>query len=454
MIAYVSENIRISDYTPEVERLFCKPLTFDNPEYYKKLNRGLWTGNTPREIRLYERQGRDLILPFGMLPEVFKKRNLFESVQNGFKCPTTNDYKSSIVPYPYQENAIQAALNARQGIVVAPCGAGKTQIGLEIVARLGGRTLWLTHTHDLLKQSMDRAKSVFGLDASEYGTITAGKVDIGSAITFATVQTMVKLDLPKYRECWDVIVVDEAHHVAGTPTKLMMFYKVISNLSARYKFGLTATPERSDGLTPCMFALIGPKLYEITREDVRETTCPVDVEIRQTDYTPDIDAVTNPDGTLNYAAFITAITQDIERTFQIASDAQQCAGSVLILTDRVEHIKALKAILGDCSVALMADRKRERVAAIEKLTNGEAKILIATFALAREGLDIPSLRNVIFATPQKNEQIITQAAGRVARKADGKEFGLIIDYEDAFGMLRGWQKSRNRIYKKLGFTLR
>ena len=81
------------------------------------------------------------------------------------------------------------------------------------------------------------------------------------------------------------------------------------------------------------------------------------------------------------------------------------------------------------------------------------KVLIATYALAKEGLDVPSLNNLIMATPQKNETIVTQSAGRVARKADGKEFGTIYDYEDNFNMLRSWQKKRNGIYKKLGFEI-
>ena len=55
---------------------------------------------------------------------------------------------------------------------------------------------------------MERAKALYGLDESEYGTITSGKVNVGKAITFATVQTMAGIDLPNYRNCWDVVIVD------------------------------------------------------------------------------------------------------------------------------------------------------------------------------------------------------------------------------------------------------
>ena len=109
-----------------------------------------------------------------------------------------------------------------------PCGSGKTQTALEMVARLGKRTLWLTHTQDLLTQSMNRAKSCFNLPLSEYGTITAGKVNVGNAITFATVQTMCNIDLKQLKDCFDVIIVDECHKCVGTPTNMMMFYKVLN----------------------------------------------------------------------------------------------------------------------------------------------------------------------------------------------------------------------------------
>src|SRR5699024_4634697 len=96
-------------------------------------------------------------------------------------CPLrARDYRSSIKLYDYQREAVEAVLRAKNGILVAPCGSGKTQMGLETIARIGGKTLWLTHTTDLLTQSMNRAKQCFGLPASEYGTITAGKVNVGN----------------------------------------------------------------------------------------------------------------------------------------------------------------------------------------------------------------------------------------------------------------------------------
>ena len=461
MEAIVGADIRIRDCNRETENFFEEKLTFDNPEYFKRLNSGRWIGDTPKKISLVERHGTEVILPFGMLPLIFQSKSIFTGIYHSFNTQIGRyDYKSIIKPYDYQETAIQSAIKKRQGIIVAPCGAGKTQIGLEIAARIGGRMLWLTHTTDLLNQSMDRAKAMFGLSERDYGTITAGKIDVGNVVTFATVQTMSKLDLKKLEDLFDVVIVDECHHVVGTPSKVMMFYRVISGIKARYKFGLTATPKRSDGLTPCMFALIGPKIYEIEKESVENTTCPVKVIVKKTAYMPDIDRILMPDGTISYPRFMDDIISSKERNDLIVDDAINSKGTCLILTDRIAHLELLQKRLeerGIKAVSLSASKskksKEDRKNALYALNTKCIKVLIATYALAKEGLDVPSLDNLIMATPQKNETVVTQSAGRVARKFEGKEFGTIYDYQDGFNMLTSWQKKRNSMYKKLGFEI-
>jgi len=436
-----------------IKSRYADKLIFPNPDYEKKLRMGKWLGNTPEKLSLLERRGSYVAMPFGMLPYIFKDKLAYNSVSAAFKSPQERFlYESNIKPYPYQEKAIEAALKARQGIVVAPCGAGKTMIGLEIAARLGLKTLWLTHTTELLNQSMARAKSVFNLKSEDYGTITGGKIDIGKVITFATVQTMCKVDLTKLRHEWNVIIVDEAHRVSGTPTKITMFSRVLSSLCARYKYGLTATPKRSDGLIGCMYALIGPKVCEIEKSEVAETTVPVNVEIRQTGFSPDIEDCTNPDGTINYQALVNEIVCDNERNGLLAECIEQSDGTCLVLTDRIAHIKILRDLL-KCSCVTITGTSKNREEVLKKIKSKSVKCLIATYALAKEGLDIPTLNNLVMATPQKNEVIVTQSAGRVARKADGKDFGKIYDFCDDFGILYSWQKKRKSIYKKQGYTV-
>ena len=295
----LANKVIIEDPTPEI-LAYCKStLSFPNPDYLKREEKGKWTGNTQREIVLYERAGNRLYLPFGICKDVYLRFKKDITRVNVRICPLrARKYDSHINLYGYQQNAVEAVLRAKNGILVAPCGSGKTQMGLEAVARIGGKTLWLTHAQDLLNQSMNRAKSCFGLAPTEYGTITAGKVNVGNTITFATVQTASKIDLTQYRDEWDCIIVDEAHRAVGTPTQMMMFYRVLSALSARFKLGLTATPYRADGLERCMFALLGDVIHEVPQSAVAGNTVPVRVKFVDTGYKPDVDKITDGDGTL------------------------------------------------------------------------------------------------------------------------------------------------------------
>lgn len=460
---YLSNKVVIEDYTPEV-LAYCKgTLTFANPDYLKKEAMGKWTGNTQREIVLYERAGNRLYIPFGECQKVYKAFKNDITRVNVRICPLrARKYESNINLYDYQQSAVEAVLRAKNGILVAPCGSGKTQMGLEAVARIGGKTLWLTHTTDLLTQSMNRARQCFGLPASEYGTITAGKVNIGNTLTFATVQTASNIDLSQYRDEWDVVVTDECQKVAGSPTKMMMFYKVLSALSARFKLGLTATPYRADGLERCMFALLGDVIHEVPQSAVAGNTVPVRVKFVNTGYMPDIDDITYGDGTLNYAKLISDITENKDRNAVIVGEIQRAAqnGGVLVLSDRLQHLDALERVVhgsgqrtARLGIASTKAEKERRARILTDLNNGALNVVFATFKLAKEGLDVPNLRTIVFATPQKDKATVIQSAGRVARKAEGKKFGRVIDFIDDFGIFYGYASKRKKYYKSLNYEV-
>jgi superfamily II DNA or RNA helicase len=460
----LANKVIIEDPTPEM-LAYCKStLSFPNPDYLKREEKGKWTGNTQREIVLFERAGNRLYLPFGTCKNIYLRFKKDITRVESLICPLrAREYGSHINLYGYQQNAVEAVLRAKNGILVAPCGSGKTQMGLEAVARIGGKTLWVAHTTDLFTQSMNRAKQCFGLPASEYGTITAGKVDIGNTITFATVQTACNIDLSQYRDEWDCVIVDECHKCVGSPTRMMMFYKVLSALSARYKIGLTATPYRADGLERCMFALLGDIIHKVPQSAVAGNTVPVRVKFVSTNYTPCIDNITDGDGTLNYAKLISDITENVKRNEVIIQQIFEASrnGAVLVLSDRINHLEDLETEITMYSpynikcarlgIASTKAEKERRARILTDLNNGALNVVFATYKLAKEGLDVPNLRTVVFATPQKDKTTVIQSAGRVARKADGKDFGTVIDFSDNFGLLYSYERKRKNFYKKFGY---
>lgn len=769
----VSNVIDVQDPTPELQSWCKEHLILDNPDYHKKIKMGYSVYNTPKKIYLYEVRGNIYRLPFGCIDILWKTYGRDIDFENDIEPIQTFNYQSGINPYDYQEEAIRSVLTAKNGILVAPCGSGKSNMGLEIIARLKAKALWLTHTQDLLNQSKERAKSVFGCAINAFGTITAGKVNISEGITFATVQTMAKLDLPQYKDEWSVVIVDEcmpantlidtpngkkelknlrtddiissynrltgeienkrvlhffknpAHnivkikltngevitctsnhpiftergwidaerlgnndyvmrlvwqgsrhghnakyhkttsikkrlllllkrmfhkgcsqkeyldrrtqtksfrnnesnkqeisravcganenkqsnerlenkrksfkkiernrsssqnqmwkwnrinsstaksddctsktdgsicrisdtnenaerfrlstllqggysntrkndcnrgrwkfslcnqqartrqekgyvfeqvrvdcvevqeqtsdgtfgglcsdgyvynievednnnyfadgylvhncqHCAGSATKVTQFYKVITNLSARYKIGLTATPHRADGLTRSMFALLGNTIHEVSREAVANTTCPVIVEMIPTEYMPeDIRDISKPDGTLDYAKLINNLISDDARFLRISHEINSREGAMIVLANRVEYLERLSKAYEGKSVCLSGmsatkNNKLIRKKALADLQSGELDCVFATYSLAAEGLDCPGLKYVVFATPEKDERIVSQAVGRVARKYDDKEYGTVLDFVDNYGIYKGYWKKRKKIYWEVG----
>ena len=437
---------------------FDEILVLDNPDFHKKEQMGKWTGGTPRSIVLYERDGEDIIIPFGMLSEMWKQFG--DRVEWDIQIQTMRrfPYNDSINLYDYQENAVKCALRAKNGVLVMPCGSGKTQCGLEIIARLGGRALWLTHTMDLLNQSKERAESLFNPAPGMFGKITEGKIDIGTHITFATVQTMCNIDLNQYKNWWDIIIVDECQHCCGSPTRVTQFYKVVNSLCARYKFGLTATPKRADGLEQAMFALLGPVFCTVPKEAVAERTCPIIVKQVFTGWEPDEDQVLMPDGTIDYAKVIDALTHDDERFDFVLRWINSSFDRTIVLANRVEYLQRLCDAYNRKGICISGAgnskaAKERRKAALMQLNNGEIDCIFATYQLAKEGLDVPNLRFLVLATPEKDETTVVQAVGRVGRKADGKEFGIVVDFVDRFGMYFGWAKKRRGYYNKLNAGL-
>lgn len=432
-------------------------LTLENPEFKNRRRRGLWTGRTPQYLRLYRVDGDCLILPCGvgkyiakyLLPDTIIHQDLAD---NGIL-----DYQAAIPLYDYQKSAVAAMAASGSGILQSPCGSGKTQMGIALAAVLSRKTLWVTHTQDLLNQSYNRARQY--LPADVLGKITAGKAQIGSHMTFATVQTLSKLDLSQYKYTWDVIIVDECHRLAGTPTSVTMFYKVMSHLAARNKFGLSATVHRSDGLIKSTFAIIGDVDYQVPDEAVAEKTMQVRVIRRDTDVEITKRCL-DTDGTLKYSELIPYLTEHVQRCQIITQDLVNNREHFnLILSDRLEHLHTLMDLLPEelkCQ-AVMIDGKMTskkarlaRLQAIEDMRGGRKHYLFASYSLAKEGLDIPRLDRLYLTTPKKDYAVVTQSIGRIARVFEGKKEAVCYDYVDRIGFCENQFRRRKTSYRKAG----
>lgn len=458
MIITVSNTLSIENPTAEMQMWCKKNLVLPNPEYSKKSRMGFWLGNTPKTLSLYEQRGNNLVLPFGTLrslPESARKNAVFLS---DFQAAEEVSYGGVDIPlYDYQKAAVDAVAACQYGILQSPAGSGKTQMGIALVKRFGRKALWLTHTLDLLRQSKERAELY--MDKRVIGTITEGKVSIGSGITFATIQTTCKLDLSQYKNLWDTIIVDECHRCSGTPTAMTQFYKVLNSLAARHKIGLSATVHRSDGMIEATYALLGHVVYTVPDEAVGDKIMKVGILPVSTGVEISRECL-NTDGTLNYSKLITYLTEQLYREEVIVNTIKLNAGkSCLILSDRLSHLEHLMSWLPahmKQDAVMVSGKmttkkgKTEREKAIEDMRTGKKKYLFATYSLAKEGLDIPCLERLFLTTPQKDYAVVTQSIGRIARVCEGKSDPIAYDFVDNIGYLVKSYKKRCTTYRKNG----
>lgn len=438
MKTVIDNKIRVQDPNVEILQWTKENLVVPNPDYIRKVRMGFYLGHTQKNLNLFEyyETKRTLALPFGALRNVQDILAAGE-IETRFEKPAEVNYGNSIPLYDYQRVAVEECYKKRYGILQSPAGSGKTQMGLALIQKYGRRALWLTHTIDLVRQSKARAEQY--MDKSLLGTIVEGKVDIGEGITFATVQTMAAMDLEELKNMWDVIIVDECHRVAGTYLTMTRFYRVLSGLAARHKYGITATAYRADGMIKATFALIGDVIHTVPDEAVKDTVMQVAIRPIATEV-PASTKYLASDGTLNYTKLISYLCENEERNQLIAiCIIAEREHPCLILSDRLEHLKTLMALLPPemLEQAAMVSgnmtskaEKQERMNAIDDMRKGRKKYLFASYSLAKEGLDIPCLERLFLTVPRKDKACIVQSIGRIARVDVNKKFPVAYDFVD------------------------
>jgi superfamily II DNA or RNA helicase len=451
----IDSMIRLRDVPVHILLAIKKELTINNPMYIKKKRMGLNLWGTEKEIKFYSEEDGALVLPRGYMDRLFFLTGGSEYQENRLlkqnviypQKPKLRDYQE---PFPRRAKG-----SLGNGVYVMPCGAGKTSSAMGVIYELQQPTLWITHTLDLLNQSMESAKKFLGLTGAQIGIIQGDKCSIGSHMTFATVQTLANRDLTDIVKRFGCIIVDECHLVfKGDGKNLRMFNGVISQFPAYYRFGLTASEFRSDGLIQSMFHILGPKLYEVDQDDPRLMTMKPRVEFIPTEffYQPPEDKM------LNVAIMTSKMKDDAARNVILKSvliNHVDSSDYCLVLGDNLEHLRMLKTFVekqGRLAAFVCGETpKPERKRIMDDMRSGQYHYLFATYQLAKLGLDIPILNKLIQATPKRDKTSIQQAVGRVMRPEEGKKQPVVYDIIDKLTpQLRNWGYDRAKVYRKLG----
>jgi superfamily II DNA or RNA helicase len=319
-------------------------------------------------------------------------------------------------------------------------------MALFIMARRKQPALIVVHTKDLAFQWMERIEQFLGIPRNMVGFIGGGKVNRGKAMTVALVQTLYKFAEDVSKEI-GFLVVDECHRC---PSRT--FTEAVTEFDSRYMLGLSATPWRRDNLSKLIFWHLGDVHHKIDQRRLVQSgdVLAAEVIVRETEFKPYYDPVNE------YSKMMSELTQDDERNRLIASDiAAEVAhnqGVCLVLSDRKKHCETLQSILrfrykifaglltGDVSAA-------DRLTVLERLDQGDVKVLLATGQLVGEGFDRSDLSPLFLVTPIKFSGRVLQYLGRVLRPAPGKKKARVYDYVDVHvDVLKAMARARQKTY--------
>lgn len=325
-------------------------------------------------------------------------------------------------------------------IACSTTGSGKTTISLWLASKIKKRTLIIVHKEFLMNQWIERIKQF--IPSASIGIIRQDKCEIDNDIIIGMIQTIVKREYPpKTFDSVHFIIYDEIHHCGAQG-----FSQVFSKIGSKTALGLSATPERSDGLTKVIEWFLGSI---IKNEIVSEIEKPV-IKFVVAEYGSKIVPKFNFKGTLNAPNLINQLVIDPIRNKQIVNEIinlNKEGRKILVLSGRREHCEFLSNEVGKINDKIvtglyLGSMKKEHLD-----TSNKAEVIFATYDMASEAYDNPDLDTLIMATGRTK---IEQSVGRILRKKN-KLHPLVVDFTDI--EFFGYQaKSRKQYYKKKGYV--
>jgi hypothetical protein len=419
---------------------------------------GYIVNNPPRELKK-ELTVRAIVNDdFGLPPPPFK---VFRPTKNGICVPryygisklgepnedkrpeptrTRVKFHGTLRDATHQNAALAAAIDAGHGVLSLPCGFGKTTVSLAIACKLGYRTMIIVHKEFLANQWEERIKQF--CPGATIGRVQQNKKDVECDFVIAMLQS---LSLKEYTfgdfDSIGTLIVDEAHHICAK-----VFSQSLFKMCPKHIFGLSATPNRKDGLTKVLHWFMGPTFFAVERENQQDVEVfPIEFECQRFRDPPPCTRF----GKLSLSTMITELTENRERNSMLVGLISRIAKSTrqtLVLSDRRQHCMMLHQCFPKRSGLYMGGMKEADLA-----ESSTKKIIFATFSQAHEGLDIPSLDTVILATPKSD---IVQSIGRIMRETKGKKNNPnIYDIFDQWSVCHAMYNKRLRVYKQGGFKM-
>jgi superfamily II DNA or RNA helicase len=485
--------IKKTSLTPRTTQALRKELTvapITNPKFQR--------GGPPQTFTVYTESPTRFYLPRCWAKDTYGPPE-GESISEG--KPLRMDLKFQGSPYDYQKAIVDQFLHAGgNGLICVPCGRGKTFMAIWTAMRIGKKFLIVVDKEFLMNQWKGELEAL--VPGIQVGILQEDKCQVGNETvigktytlpelkelcrekklkvggkredlvnrlkeqdpnfqeietkqitydcTIAMIQTLVQREFPPetFRD-FGFTIFDECHHLGAAH-----FSRALLKVQTKHMLGLSATPTRDDGLTKVFEWFLGKPVYW---EKTREPDPQVIVRLEQfTTEDPDYNKIpVDYKGEPVLARLLTKIVECKERNHHIAKLIQEIAKDerrrILVLSERIGHLETIETLLKDSGLSMsyyvggMKEEERETGAK-------DARVLLASYAMASEAMNIKHLNCVVMASPRKK---VEQSTGRILRvqKHQREVNPLIVDIVDSHGMYQGQWKKRAMYYKKCAYRI-
>ena len=332
------------------------------------------------------------------------------------------------------------------GLLELPCAFGKTVLSLKIIAELRKKTLVIVNKEFLLNQWVERIGQF--LPTARVGRIQGPEIDIADKdIVIGMLQSISMKDYdPKVFESFGLTIIDEVHHISSE-----VFSRALFKIVSKYMLGLSATMERKDGTTYVFKQFLGEVVFKGERDEEH------DVEVRAIEFVskdPEFNTVEYDfRGNPKYSTMIVKLCDYVERSdfiVRVIADLvkEQPGAQIMILAHNRSLLTYLHDAIQGKGVATVGYYVGGMKEASLKATE-EKQVVVATYAMAAEALDIKTLNTLVMVTPKTD---IVQSVGRILREKHEKP--LVIDIVDKHDVFQNQWTKRRRYYKKCGYTIK
>lgn len=340
--------------------------------------------------------------------------------------------------------AYNKTTNGGGGLLCLGCGLGKTVIACHMISIMKTKTAVVVHKTFLVNQWKERMLQF--LPGVKIGIVQGKVIDIENkdVVIFMLQSLSQKVYNSELFQEFGQLIVDECHHIAAN-----VFSKGMFKFCSKYTLGLSATPDRKDGLENVIHWFIGPTVLTLT-------SCSDENRVEVQKYTLDIEypeEIYNKMGKLNMASMITQIGELEERNsiiiqiiFKLLERKDGHLRKLLVLSERRGQLKILEGMLlkEGCPCGLyVGGMSQEALKKSEKL-----RVILSTYPMTAEGFDVPELNTLIFATPKTD---IEQSCGRILRKLHSVP-AIIVDIIDNYSLFKVQSYQRHYFYKNRNYN--